>query len=481
MQFPYNKARLAVCALLLASVPMLAAAKVSQEEADKLGKELTPLGADPKGNKDGTITPWYGADIYSEEQKHYTYEQLEKLLKSDPDRLNITAAAAANSDAKVKLDPSVAKPLFTITAQNYTQYAEHLSEGHKLMFQRYPDYKMIVYPTVRGHFAPAEINEAVKYNATHAELDGTDDITGARLATPFPIPHNGAEAMWNNRLKFRGVSAVRRYNNQAIVDADGSFQISKLIEDVRFEYGNLKDASRENNIIVYYLQKTLSPARVAGQITLVHEIFGKGTSGRNAWIYNPGLARVNRAPEVGFDNPSLGSDGLQFNDQIDMFNGSLSRYDWKLLGKKEVYIPYNSYKMSDPRFKYKDIIQKGHINQELPRYELHRVWVVEANLRAGNAHQFKRRTFYLDEDSWALTLVDCYDNRDQLWKLQEGHIITLPFLPGSTTVPEVIYDLQSGRYFITAMTNEDHVNNFEITFDREYFLPKNLRNLGERH
>ena len=107
--------------------------------------------------------------------------------------------------------------------------------------------------------------------------------------------------------------------------------------------------------------------------------------------------------------------------------------------------------------------------------------MVEANLHPGNSHQFKRRTFYLDEDSWALTLVDCYDNRDKLWKLQEGHIIMLPFLPGSTTVPEVIYDLQSGRYFVTAMTNEDNISNFEITFDREYFLPKNLRNLGERH
>ncbi|WP_039748726.1 DUF1329 domain-containing protein [Solimonas variicoloris] len=471
MRIIREKLAASLCVLLLCGAPLAASAKVSEAEAEKLGKELTPLGAEPQGSKDGTIPEWKGAAIFNDEQKHYTFAKLQQLRSADPDRLNMTRTAQGEA---------VDKPLFTITAQNYTQYAEHLSAGHQEMFRRYPDYKMIVYPSVRGHFAPEEINEAVKYNATHAELDGTDDISGARLATPFPIPKNGAEVMWNNRLKFRGVSAVRRYNNQAIVDADGSFQISKLIEDVRVEYGNLKDKSRENNVIVYYLQRTLSPARVAGQITLVHEIFGKGTSGRNAWIYNPGLARVNRAPEVGFDNPSLGSDGLQFNDQIDMFNGSLSRYDWKLIGKREIYIPYNAYTMSDPRYKYKDIIRKGHINQDLARYELHRVWVVEANLRPGHAHQFKRRTFYLDEDSWALTLVDCYDNRDKLWKLQEGHVITLPFLPGSTTVPEVIYDLQSGRYFVTAMVNEDSVNNFELSFDREYFLPKNLRSLGER-
>ncbi|MGH6643721.1 MAG: DUF1329 domain-containing protein, partial [Bradyrhizobium sp.] len=268
MRIIREKLAASLCVLLLCGAPLAVAAKVSDADAEKLGKELTPLGAEPKGNKDGTIPEWKGAAVFNDEQKHYTFAKLQQLRSADPDRLNMTRTAVGES---------VDKPLFTITAQNYTQYAEHLSAGHQEMFRRYPDYKMIIYPSVRGHFAPDEINEAVKYNATHAELDGTDDIFGARLATPFPIPKNGAEAMWNNRLKFRGVSAVRRYNNQAIVDADGSFQISKLIEDVRFEYGNLKDKSREENVIVYYLQKTLSPARVAGQITLVHEIFGKGT------------------------------------------------------------------------------------------------------------------------------------------------------------------------------------------------------------
>ncbi|MES1943779.1 hypothetical protein PC39_06679 [Salinisphaera sp. PC39] len=456
---------LAGCLLV---APGIGAAGVSPEEAAKLGDQLTPIGANPNGNEEGTIPPWRGPSLFTEAQRNYDYEEVEHLRKNDPDKLNFIKTQR----------PEALKPRFTITADNYQQYADKLTAGHKRLFELYPEtYKMRVYPSVRGTYFPDEINEATRKNAERAGLEGVNDVYGARLGFPFPIPQNGAQAIWNHKLRFRG-SAVKRYNNQAIVDADGSYQITKLIEDVRFEYANLEVEDPENHVLAYYLQRTLSPARVAGQITLVHEIFGKGTSGRNAWIYNPGLGRVNRAPEVGYDNPSLGSDGLQFNDQINMFNGSLARYNWKLVGKKEMFVPHNSYEINSVRHSYDEIIQKGHINQNLPRYELQRVWVVEANLREGTRHQFKKRVFYLHEDSWGVTMVDCYDNRDQLWKFQEGHLITAPYIPTATTVPEVIYDLQSGRYFMTAMINEDRANDFDVEFSRSHFQPSNLKRMG---
>src|SRR3546814_20409512 len=77
-----------------------------------------------------------------------------------------------------------------------------------------------------------------------ASLNGTDDVQGAELGFPFPIPKSGAEPIWNHKLEFRG-SAVRRYNNQAIVKPDGSYKISKLIEDVKFKYANLKEPRSE--------------------------------------------------------------------------------------------------------------------------------------------------------------------------------------------------------------------------------------------
>ncbi|HFX6065124.1 TPA: DUF1329 domain-containing protein, partial [Klebsiella pneumoniae] len=185
-------------------------------------------------------------------------------------------------------------------------------------------------------------------------------------------------------------------------------------------------------------------------------------------------------PDVGYDNPTLGTDGEQFNDQIDMYNGALDRYDWKLLGRRELYIPYNSFFLISPLVKYKDIIRPGHINQNLLRYELHRVWVVEATLRQGQSHQFKRRVFYVDEDGWAISSVDCYDNHDQLWKVQESELLTVPFIPTLTGVAEVIYDLQSGRYFVTALQNEDHFVDFTIQFRDDYFSPADLERRPKR-
>ena len=118
---------------------------------------------------------------------------------------------------------------------------------------------------------------------------------------------------------------------------------------------------------------------------------------RNAWIYNPGQRRVRRAPEIAYDNPGTASDGMRTSDQLDMFNGALDRYTWELVGKREMIVPYNSYKLHSDKVKYAEILKPLHINQDLTRYELHRVWVVEAKLKPGTqphlpaAHLLHRR------------------------------------------------------------------------------------------
>ena len=367
-------------------------------------------------------------------------------------------------------------PKYVVTSANLAQYESQLTDGHKAMFKTYPDYKMVVFPTYRNAFFPDEILKATVANATRASLKGSDDVQGAELGFPFPIPQTGAEPLWNHKLKFRG-TAVKRFNNQAIVKPDGSYKISKLVEDVRFKYANLKEpaALRSGGIFAYYLQEVMSPPRVAGQIILVHETAGGAGNTRVAYLYSPGLGRVNRAPDVGYDNPSIGSDGEQFNDQIDLFNGAQDRYDWKLVGKRELLIPYNSWIINSPTFKYKDLIRPGHLNQDLARYELHRVWVVEATLRAGQRHRFGKRRFYLDEDSWAVAAVDCYDARGELWKVQEAHLLTIPFIPTVSGIPETVYDLQSKRYFVTTMTNEDPYSDFEVVYDDALFTPGSLQ------
>lgn len=485
-------------------------AKASAADAAKLGKELTPVGAIAGPNADGTIPAWIGGKQFDADIRGLTPAKLEELRLKFED---IRKASPADFDnllkyvdnfsiadypkIKKQIDDIIAKlppdlkalaqkqreqiggggkyeaPSFIITKDNMAKYADKLTDGQKALFAKYPTYKMIVYPTLRTAFFPDPINAASIKNASTAELKGTDEVDGAVLGFPFPIPQSGAEVMWNHKMRYRG-SAVRRFNNQAIVKQDGTYKITKLIEDVKFKYANLEESAPGTKILLYYLSNVVAPARVAGQLTLVHETSGAEGSGRNAWIFNPGLGRVNKAPDVGYDNPYIGTDGEQFNDQVDMFNGALDRYTWKLVGKKEMYIPYNSFLINAPLIKYKDIIRPGHINQNLSRYELHRVWVVEATIRDGLRHQFKKRRFYVDEDSWAIAAVDAYDNRDQLWKVQEAQLISVPFVPTVTGIPEIIYDLQSGRYFVTALQNEDKISDFKVNFKDDEFSPGSL-------
>ncbi len=184
-----------------------------------------------------------------------------------------------------------------------------------------------------------------------------------------------------------------------------------------------------NNKILMFKQEVTAPARLAGGILLVHETLNQVKEHRSAWLYNPGQRRVRRAPNVAYDNPGTAADGMRTSDQFDMFNGAVDRYDWELVGKKEMYVPYNSYKLHSDKVEVKEILTPLHTNPDLARYELHRVWVVDATLREGARHIYKRRTFYVDEDSWQIVAMDQYDNRDQLWRVSEGHVINYYDLP----------------------------------------------------
>lgn len=436
-------------------------AKVSADEANKLGTELTPVGAIKKGNGAGTIPEWS------------PWAQKGKLSGED-----LTAENFPDTIGKLLQE----KPKFVITADNYKEYAEQLTKGHKALFELYDDYKMQVYPSHRNVGYPEKVEKFSKQNATTTTLDGCNDcLRNAEFGFPFPIPKTGTEIMWNHRLRWRG-EYVERSNDQAIVQQSGSKQVTKLIEYVKFPYTLLDEKERQpiedkDDIMIYYQSETVAPPRNAGQYLLAWEHVGY----RSAWLYSPALRRVRRAPNVAYDNPYEGTDGQQFYDQVDVYNGAMDRYNFKLIGKKELYIPYNNFAINDPNLEYeKDILGEQHINQDLMRYELHRVWVVDATLRDGTSHQFKRRTFYVDEDGWNIVAVDAYDNRDDLWKFQEAanlYLTTGGFVGGA---PEVIYDLQSGLYFATAMINEGKPNDFSVTFDDRYFSPQSLKRRTSR-
>ncbi|MDI3393528.1 DUF1329 domain-containing protein [Pseudomonas sp. V98_8] len=441
---------------LLASGVMAA---VSEQEAAQLGTSLTPLGAQKEGNADKSIPAWDGG------------------LKP----------GAAPVDAKGFLgDPfKNEKPLFTITAANAQQYKNKLTPGQLAMFQRYPDtYKIPVYPSHRTAAAPVGIYAAAKKSAVNVQLvnDGTGlaNFADSRYYA-FPIPKSGVEVYWNFVTRFRGEN-VERWSVQAVPQVNGDYTIVETHDQNSFpQYMEGVDLQAEKNILYYYIFAVDAPARLAGTVSMAHETIDQVTEPRKAWTYNAGQRRVRRAPQLAYDAPGLASDGMRTSDNADMMNGSPDRYDWKLIGKKEMYIPYNNYKLQSPNLKYADIIKPGHINQDLTRYELHRVWHVQATLKAGERHIYAKRDMYFDEDTWVLSEVDHYDGRGQLWRVGENYTYNNYEKSLNAPAAQGFYDLLAGRYIVATMSNEaKSAPQYGARTKLADFTPAALRNAGIR-
>ena len=431
-------------------------ATATAQSAADLGKSLTPLGAEKAGNAAGTIPAWEGG---------------------------ITQSPAGYQSGDHHPDPFAAdKPSATITSANAEQYADNLTEGHKALLARYAStYKMPVYPTRRSASAPQDIYDATKTNVGSAKLaDGGNGVTGAARGVPFPLPKTGQEVIWNHLLRYRGLGGLRKVG-QVAPTRSGNYTLVQLEEKFLWNYHQL-GAATENvgNVMAYFEQKVTAPARLAGTILMVHETLDQVKESRRAWVYNTGQRRVRRAPQVAYDNPGTASDGMRTSDQLDMFNGAIDRYDWQLIGKKELYVPYNSYKLHSDRLKVADIITPMHINQEHSRYELHRVWVVEATLKDDKRHIYAKRRFYVDEDSWGVLVVDQYDNRGRLWRVSEGHSINYYDILSFWTTLEVHMDLLSGRYLAHGLDNENEMYDFSYRSKSGDYTPAALRRRGRR-
>jgi len=432
-----------------------ASAAVSEDEANRLGADLTPLGGEVAGNDAGTIPVWDGG------------------ITTTPDGYTL---------GDHHPDPYASdQPLFTITAANLADHRDQVTAGHAALLEAYPDYKLVVYPSHRSASNPQRIYEATRRNATTASLvnDGAG-FTDAIIGAPFPIPQNGLEVIWNHLTRYRGVAADRHIG-QAMPNRRGSYTLVKFEDEFLFNYVREGiTADKLDNVLIYFKQAVVSPARLSGTILLAHETMDQVKEPRRAWVYNAGRRRVSRAPNVAYDNPGTAADGMRTSDQFDMYNGAPDRYDWELVGKKEMLVPYNSYRLHSDDLEYKDILTPLHINQDLARYELHRVWVVEATLKEGASHLYSRRTFYVDEDSWQILAVDQYDSRGQLWRVSEAHCINYYDALTFWSTLEVHTDLQAGRYLAIGLDNEEKMYDFTIEREPGDYSPDSLRRSGIR-
>ncbi|MHC8287151.1 DUF1329 domain-containing protein [Pseudomonas sp. XS1P51] len=399
-----------------------AMATVSADEAAKLKSTLTPFGAQRAGNADGSIPEWKGG-----------------LTQADP----------SYKEGGKRNDPfATDQALLTITAQNMAQYADKLSAGTQAMLKKYPgSYKVEVYPTHRSAAAPQSIYDTTFANATGSKLvDGPAGPMPESAAggIPFPIPQNGAEAIWNHLLRWRGASWHANFT-QYLTTADGKHVLTNDSRaDLQMPWYLPGFSSGKGVFWAIRMTNDGPPLRAGEAITGLENINADNTA---AWTYLPGQRRVRRLPNACCDTPTPATAGVMSFDEVNVFNGRIDRFDWKLVGKKEMYIPYNSNRVftaSSPEA----LFDEHHMKSDAVRWELHRVWVVEATLKNGARHVMPKSTYYLDEDTWTAVLGDRYDARGQLAKVLWTSPVALPDLPGTASVTTGFYDLLSGAWFV---------------------------------
>ena len=410
----------------LLAVLASAHAGVSNEEAKKLGDDLTRIGAEKGANAAGTIPAYTGGLT--------------------------TAPAGFKAGSSIRPDPfAKEKPRVRITAQNMGDYEAQLTAGARAMLKKYPKYRIDVYPTHRTVALPERVLDNTFANATRAATkDGGNGISGAIGGYPFPLPKNGHEAMWNHLLRYVGVASNFRYDNWN-VDASGRPALAtsgKLI--VEYPYYDPKNTAPAAETDVYFRTKIAytAPARRAGEALMAVDVVNPAKRPRRAWLYLPGQRRVKLAPDIAYDTPNPGTAGSATYDDAWIFNGAMDRYDFKLVGKKEIIVPYNTYRLTYHN-KSADVTTPHFINPDLVRWELHRVWVVEATLKPGKRHIYAKRTFYLDEDSWTALAADQYDAKGRLYRASFAHMAPSYDTKTPNAETQVFYDLTSGVYNVS--------------------------------
>jgi hypothetical protein len=453
MKYLNTLSALGLCTFMASS----AFAAVSPEDAARLGQDLTPMGAETAGTADGSIPAWNAEGT----------PMPEGFVAGSGNYTNPFADE---------------QPLYTIDGTNWQEYADVLSEGTKGMFEKYgaDGYKMHVYPSKRGYKAPDWLYANNAKNATGANLvaDG-QKIDNNYPGVPFPIPQSGLEVLWNHMIRF-GIEREYEYDVY-YVGANG-----KPVLSTTGKASSAFPMFREPDKLVGDTPWTLlrinynAPARRAGEILLVHEPGADYTAGkgRKAWQYLVGQRRVRLAPAVSFDTPNPGVAGTSTYDDSFIYNGSPERFDWKLIGKKEIIVPASNWDFVF-QANIKEALGPKFLDPEFFRYEKHRVWIVEGTLKEGQRHLYSKRRFYMMEDSWTAVTGETYDARGNLWRVQYAYPANQYDTGGAYSNAYGGYDLLQNIYNLNGKAIPGKFR-MGLSKGDKYFTPKGLARGGVR-
>lgn len=434
-------------------------------DASDLGRDLTPLGGEKAANKDGSIPAWSG-------------------------ETGVTGAFTPGKQLRMdawrfKGD----KPLYAIEAANIDQHADKLSPGQQALLKAFPGMKMEVYPSRRTCSAPSFVAENTKKNVGFAKVgaDGWTLKDAYVPGIPFPLPQSGIEVMWNQKQRYRGVGAS--FNNYTYVSprrGQGEWINSAADQTFYWHWGlpGSRKISEVGNVMSQTYFAFKKPVALAGQAAIISDYFDK--PGTDTYYYFPGQRRVRRMPAYAYDAPQVGFENQYAIDDTQVIMGALDRFDWKLVGKKEMLVPYNSFGAFDFKGDPAKIITPNGLASSNRRYELHRVWVVEATVKQGLRHTSPRRTYYIDEDSWNAVLAEDYDAQGKLTKVREGFLIPVFELGACDVSAFSQYNVLEGRVVLdfgtvgAAMDAVYSVQPSNPAMKSDFYTPDNLRSLSER-
>jgi hypothetical protein len=409
-----------------------ALAAVPAEEAKKLGgAELTAWGAEKAGNKDGTIPAYTG------------------------ERPKVPASYNPKEVGNMPDPYAEEKPLYSITAQNLAQHADKLTPGQKALFERYPNFRMDVYPTHRTTAYPQTVLDGTTKNATSCKaVSNGIKLENCYPGIPFPIPKNGNEAVWNH-LMVKPAGSWAGTINSFVVDANGRLTLQGKF--FTSQWSAFLDTASQGKAMAdkdaYWKMRfeATGPARRVGEKTIIIDSLDPLDPGRRAWAYLPGQRRVKLAPDLSYDTPNPSSGGSATMDETQGFLGAQDRYDMHLLGKKEVVMMYNMNKWTDYKVCSDEVANtKNFPNPDCTRWELHRAWVIEAKLKPGFRHVYPRRVMYFDEDSWMAGFAENYDAGGKLYRVTTVPFFVWYFQPtGQFGDYSMTLDLQTGIWAST--------------------------------
>ena len=445
-----NMRKIAV-AVAIGSAHLVSLAAVSDEEARQLGTTLTPFGAEKAGNKDGSIPEYTGG---------------------------VTTPPPGYAKGSGLLpDPFTQdKPLFTITAKNVDQYADKLSEATRALFKKYPDYRMDVYPTRRSVAFPKTVLDNTVKNATRCKAieNGLALVPECRGGIPFPVPKNGDEMMWDHLVRFQGYYYDFRAKTYLVDSSGRATMTDDFTAQQEWPYYLDNTSTPE---IFYRVRSDKLMTRSVGVINTYYDYLNPVATGRRAWTYSPGQRRVRVAPDFAYDTPTDSSGGVETFDDSTLFSGKLDRFDFKLVGKKEMIMPYNNYQLQ--LTKADELLKPNFINPDKVRWELHRAWVVEGTLKPGKRHIYSKRVFYWDED-WAGGMVDLYDASGKIWRGKYGMSTPAYDIPAPQLGSTFTYDLINGLYAFLTHTAETGGRTVGKQRPSSYFTPDAMAGAGIR-